>query len=112
MSDEQLAAISTEVAESGSAWSDSFCLEPLLCTAHEHGVLRDVWIYQILDDRNIFLVSVQVAPAVFAHAMPVTWYEVCPDPDRQGADAVRQVLERLAAISSLVIQSFRITQGR
>lgn len=107
VSDDQFAAISAEFEQSSGTWSDSLCLEPLLCTAHEHGVLRDVWIHQLLDDRDTFLVSVEVAPAVFAHTMPTPWPDLRPAPDTRGVAAVRHVLERLDAISQSVIQPLR-----
>lgn len=105
MSEEELAAIYADFGESSSGtWNDSLCLEPLLCAAHEHGVLRGVWTYPLLDGRDVdlFLVSVELAPAVFAHAMPLNWYEIRPGPGTQGAEAARHVLERLRTVADAV----------
>ncbi|SFF51370.1 hypothetical protein SAMN05216251_11713 [Actinacidiphila alni] len=100
---DQLAAISADFTDTVATWSDSFCLEPLLTTAHEHGVLRDVWIYQLLDDRDIILISVEVVPATFAHTMPVNWRDIRPDAEKRGVDAIGHVLERLNTLAQAAL---------
>jgi hypothetical protein len=109
ISDKQLSAIYADFGEPSGAWGDSLCLESLLSDAHEHGVLQAVWTYPLLDGRDVdlFLVSVELGPNVFAHGMPVNWYEIRPALDAQGAKAVRHVLERVGAVADEVAATFR-----
>ncbi|WP_329133266.1 hypothetical protein OG552_15435 [Streptomyces sp. NBC_01476] len=101
--EKQLPQILDEFGGSGDVWCDSFRLEALLLAAHEHGVLSDVAIYQVLDDeRDVLLVSVEVCPEVYVHSVLTDWTEIQPGPDVAAEDAVCHVLRRLEAIATAV----------
>jgi hypothetical protein len=91
-----------------AGWGDSTCLEPLLSTAHHYGVLCDVWVYQLLDERDIdiFLVSVHLCPTVFAHPQAISWDQVQPDPGLPSVEAIRHVLARISEIAEAVRTAF------
>jgi hypothetical protein len=105
--DEQLKLICDEFGRSTGEWHDSSCLETLLCAAHEHGVLSDVEIYQILDDdRDVFLVSVEVGASTYVHSALTHWRDVRPNPHVVAEEAVRHVLEWLGRVAADVRTRF------
>jgi len=75
---EQLAAIDADFSDPSSTWKDSLSLDFLLLAAHAHDVLPEVDIYQLLDedDRDLFLISVELTPGIHAHTAPTYWRDV------------------------------------
>lgn len=108
VSAEQIASIHAEFGDSASAWSDSMCLSSLLVVAHAYDVLAEVDIYPILDeeDEDIFLVSVELCPGVYAHAAPMYWRDTRPKSGVSGVDALRHVLGRLREVARQVHARF------
>lgn len=108
MSDRQLAAIAAEFDDLSHPWVDSLNLDFLLAAAHTHGVLPEVVTYQLLDedDRDLFLISVELSPGIHAHAAPTYWCDVRPPSDLPPAHAIRHLLEQLDQVAKEVRARF------
>jgi hypothetical protein len=108
VSDDQLAAVASITDRDD--WQDSCGLEPLLVAAHAAGFLSEVWIYQLLDESqrgiDLCLISVEVAPAIYVHAMPLDWRDLRPSQQTSGVEAVRHVVDRIAVTAAEVRARF------